>query len=159
MTIRLMLCALTGVLLLAVPAFAAEPVSDTNMEILKEKLKADKKLLVASNMELTDAEAKQFWPLYDSYQKELEAVNKQLFKTVKDYADAFNKGNIPNDTAKKLLGEALSVEDQEVKLKRTYSEKLEKVLPATKVARYIQIETKIRSLIKFEMAQQIPLVY
>ena len=159
MTIRLMLCALTGVLLLGVPAFAAEPVSDTNMEILKEKLKADKKLLVASNMELTDAEAKQFWPLYDSYQKELEAVNKQLFKTVKEYADAFNKGNIPNDTAKKLLGEALSVEDQEVKLKRTYSEKLEKVLPATKVARYIQIETKIRSLIKFEMAQQIPLVY
>lgn len=158
MTIRRMLCVLTGVLLLAVPAFA-EPVSDTNMEILKEKLKADKKLLVASNMELSDTEAKQFWPLYESYQKDLEGVNKQLFKTIKDYADAFNKGNIPNDTAKKLLGEAISVEEQEVKLKRTYSEKLEKVLSATKVARYIQIETKIRSLIKFEMAQQIPLVY
>jgi hypothetical protein len=51
------------------------------------------------------------------------------------------------------------VEDQEVKLKRANAEKLGKVLPATKVARYIQLETKIRSLIKFEMAQQIPLVY
>jgi hypothetical protein len=38
-------------------------------------------------------------------------------------------------------------------------EKLGKVLPATKVARYLQLETKIRSVIKFEMAQQIPLVY
>jgi hypothetical protein len=155
---RLICCVVLGALMAAVPAFA-QPVSDTNMEILKEKLKADKKLLVAGNMDLTDAEAKQFWPVYDSYQKDLESVNKQLFKTIKDYADAFNAGTIPNDTAKKLLGEALSLEEQEVKLKRTYAEKLGKVLPATKVARYIQLETKIRSLIKFEMAQQIPLVY
>jgi hypothetical protein len=155
---RLIACVLTGSLLLAAPAFA-QSASDTNMEILKEKLKADKKLLVAGNMELTDAEAKQFWPVYESYQKDLEAVNKQLFKTIKEYSEAFNKGSIPNDQAKKLLGEALSVEEQETKLKRTYAEKLEKVIPSAKVARYIQMETKIRSLIKFEMAQQIPLVY
>ena len=155
---RLMCCMVIGALMAAVPAFA-QPVSDTNMEILKEKLKADKKLLIAGNMDLTDAEAKQFWPIYDSYQKELDGINKQLGQTIKDYADAFNKGTIPNDTAKKLLGEALSVEEQEVKLKRTYAEKLGKVLPATKVARYIQLENKIRSLIKFELAQQIPLVY
>ena len=158
MTIRLILCVFTGLFLLAVPAFA-EPSSDTNMEILKEKLKADKKLLIASNMELTDAEAKQFWPLYDDYQKDLEGINKQLVQTIKEYADAFNKGTISNDTAKKLLNEALTVEEQEVKSKRANAEKLGKVLPATKVARYIQLETKIRSLIKFEMAQQIPLVY
>ena len=155
---RLVCSVIVGAMIVAAPAFA-EPPSDTNMEILKEKLKADKKLLVASNMDLTDAEAKQFWPLYDSYQKELDGINKHLGQTTKDYAEAFNKGNVPNDTAKKLLGEALSVEEQEVKLKRTYAEKLGKVLPATKVARYIQLETKIRSLIKFEMAQQIPLVY
>jgi hypothetical protein len=155
---RLIACFLTGAMLLAAPVFA-QSASDTNMEILKEKLKADKKLLVAGNMELTDAEAKQFWPVYDSYQKDLETVNKQLFKTIKEYAEAFNKGAIPDDTAKKLLGEALSVEEQEAKLKRSYAEKLEKVIPSTKVARYIQMETKIRSLIKFEMAQQIPLVY
>ena len=158
MTIRLILCVFTGIFLLAVPAFA-EPASDTNMEILKEKLKADKKLLIASNMELTDAEAKQFWPMYDDYQKDLEGINKQLVQTIKEYADAFNKGTISNDTAKKLLNEALTVEEQEVRLKRSSAEKLGKVLPATKVARYIQLETKIRSIIKFEMAQQIPLVY
>ena len=155
---RLMCCMFIGALMAAVPAFS-QPVSDTNMEILKEKLKADKKLLIAGNMDLTDSEAKQFWPIYDSYQKELDGINKQLGQTIKDYADACNKGTIPNDTAKKLLGEALSVEEQEVKLKRTYAEKLGKVLPATKVARYIQLENKIRSLIKFELAQQIPLVY
>lgn len=145
-------------MLCAFPAIAQE-MSDANMEILKEKLKADKKLLVANNMDLSDADAKQFWPIYDAYQKDLQQVNQKLGQTIKDYADAFNKGPIADNTAKKLLGDALSVEEQETKLKRTYAEKLEKVLPYSKVARYIQIETKIRSLIRMELAQQIPLAY
>lgn len=149
---------LGGLMMCAVPA-VAQQMSDSNMEILKQKLKADKKLIVANNMELSEAEAKQFWPIYDAYQKDLEQVNQKLGQTIKDYADAFNKGSIPDNTAKKLLGDALSVEEQETKLKRSYSEKLEKVLPYTKVARYIQIETKIRSLIRMELAQQIPLAY
>jgi hypothetical protein len=153
-----MCCVVIGALMAAIPAFG-EPVTDSNMEILTETLKADTKLLIAGNMDLTDAEAKQFWPIYDSYQKDLEAINQQLGRTITTYAEAFNNGTISNDTAKKLLNEALSVEEQEVKLKRSYADKLAKVLPATKAARYIQMETKIRSLIRFEMAQQIPLVY
>ena len=51
------------------------------------------------------------------------------------------------------------MEEQETKLKRSYAEKLEKVLPFSKVARYVQIETKIRSLVRMELAQQIPLAY
>jgi hypothetical protein len=155
---RLSALFLVGLMACALPALAQEA-SDANMEILKQKLKADKKLLVANNMELSDAEAKKFWPVYDAYQKELEQVNQKLGQTIRDYAEAFNKGSIPDNTAKKLLGDALSVEEQETKLKRTYAEKLEKALPYSKVARYIQIETKIRSLIKMELAQQIPLAY
>ncbi|HJR78056.1 MAG TPA: hypothetical protein VJ805_13830 [Nitrospiraceae bacterium] len=154
--------ALTGfvaALVLTAGSAMAQGVSDTNMEILKQKIKADKKLLVASNMELNEAEAKQFWPLYDSYQKELEQLNQKLGKTITEYAEAFNKGPVPNDQAKKLMGEVLNVEEQEVKLKRSYAEKVGKVLPATKAARYIQIENKIRAIVKVELAQAIPLVY
>jgi len=161
---------LAGLIWCAVPAIAQQApgaasdatsgaASDTNMEILKEKLKADKKLIVASNMELSDAEAKQFWPIYDSYQKDLAQVNQKLGQTIKEYAEAYNKGPVSDSTAKKLLDQALSVEEQETKLKRTYAEQLDKVIPPTKVARYIQMETKIRSLIKMELAKQIPLAY
>ena len=130
------------------------------MEILKDKVKADKKLLVAANMKLTDAEAKAFWPLYDGYQKELEQINQRLVTTIKSYADAYNagKGEISNDTAKKLLADALAVEDSEVKLRQTYAKKLEPGLPATKIARYLQMENKIRAIVKFDLAGQIPLV-
>ena len=97
-----------------------------NMEILKEKIKADKKLIVASNMNLNDAEAKNFWPLYEGYQKELEQINQRLITMIKGYADAFNagKGELSDDQAKKLLGEALAVEESEVKLRQSYAAKI-----------------------------------
>ena len=158
---------LGSAMLLASPVMAEEmgPSAggggDTNMEILMQKVKADKKLLIATNMGLSEAEGKKFWPLYDAYQKELGALNQRLGKTIQEYADAYNagKGTISEDTAKKLLSEALSAEEAEVKLKRTYADKIGKVLSATKTARYIQMENKIRAIVKMELAQQIPLVY
>ena len=150
---------LAAAVLFAAPAFAQESANMT-MESLKEKVKADKKLLVAANMNLTDAEAKGFWPMYESYQKELGQLNQRTVAVIKNYADAHNAGQgmIPNETAKKLLKEALATDEAEVKLRQSYAAKLEKVLPSTKVARYLQIENKIRAILKFELAQQIPLV-
>jgi hypothetical protein len=142
---------------LATPATAQDK-GTTNMEILRQKIKADKKLLVAANMGLTEAEGKAFWPIYDAYQKDLGQINERLRKTIVAYADAYNKGPVPNATAKTLLDDALAVEEAEVTLKRSYVPKLETALPAAKVARYLQIETKIRALVRYELAEKIPLV-
>ena len=150
---------MAAALAFAGPVFAQESANMT-MEILKEKVKADKKLLVATNMNLTDAEAKSFWPMYESYQKELDQINQRMGGMIKAYADAHNagKGMIPDETARKLLKDALANEEAEVKLRQSYATKLEKALPPTKVARYLQIENKIRAILRYELAQQIPLV-
>jgi hypothetical protein len=69
---------------------ATQSAADTNMEILKQKIKADKRFLVSSNMGLTDAESQAFWPLYDDYQMELQQVNEQFGKTIMDYAEVYD---------------------------------------------------------------------
>jgi len=141
--------------LLVLPA-AAQTASD--MQILAQKIKADKKLVVAANMELTENEAQGFWPVYEAYQKDLQGINKRLIGTIMSYAEAYKKGPVSDETAKKLINEAIAIEDAEVKLKRSYVPKLEKVVPGMKVARYLQIESKIRAIGKYELAAQIPLV-
>ena len=142
---------------LAAPAMA-QTSATTNMDILRDKIKADKKLVVAENLELTDAEGKAFWPVYDAYQKDLQAINQRLTTAILAYADAYNKGPVANETAKKLLDEAVAIEDAEAKLKSALVPKVLGTLPATKAARYIQIESKIRALVRYEMAAGIPLV-
>lgn len=147
-----------GILLVGISGIA-QSAEDTNADILLQKIKADKKLLVASNMDLTDEEGKKFWPLYNEYQKQLEHINQSLGKVIQEYAEAYNKGPLSNDEATKLMDQALAVEEAEVKMKRTYADKIGKVLPAAKTARYIQIENKIRAMLKAELAQDIPLVH
>ena len=140
-----------------VPAFAQQATT-TNMEILMQKIKADKKLVVAANMDLTDAEGKGFWPVYDAYQVDLQSLNQRIGKLVVQYADLYNKKAMTDAAAKNLLDEALAIEQAEASLKQAYVPKLSAVLPMTKVARYIQIENKIRALVKYELADGIPLV-
>ena len=142
---------------LAAPAMA-QTAGTTNMEILRQKIKADKKLVVAENLKLTDAEGTAFWPVYDAYQKELQAINQRLTAAIRAYADAYNKGPITDETAKKLLDESLAIDEAEVKLKRASAPKILAALPATKAARYIQIENKIRAVVRYELAAGIPLV-
>lgn len=136
----------------------AAKAASSDMEILRQKIKADKKLVVAANMQLTEAEAKGFWPVYDAYQKDLEGINGRLGKLIVDYAGAYNKGAVTDAVAKKLISEALAIEEAELKLKRSSLPKLEKAVGAAKAARYLQMENKIRAVIKYDMAGEIPLV-
>lgn len=140
------------------PVIAQDKGGDTNMEILRQKIKADKKLVVAANMQLTEAEAKKFWPIYEAYQNDLEKLNQRLGKLIVEYAAVYNKGSVPDATAKKLLNESLAIEEAELKMKRSYVPKLEKAVSEMKAARYIQIENKIRAIIRYELAAQVPLV-
>ena len=136
----------------------AQTAGTSNMDILRQKIKADKKLVVAENLKLTDAEGTAFWPVYDAYQKDLQAINQRLAAAILAYADAYNKGPITNETAKKLLDESLAIDEAEAKLKSASVPKILAALPATKAARYIQIENKIRAAVRYELAAGIPLV-
>ncbi len=127
-----------------------------NMQILREKIHADKKLLVATNLNLTENEAKEFWPVYDKYQKELMALNDRALRNIDGYAA--NADKMTDDLAKKIVKDYLAIENDRQKLRQSYLSKFAKALPYMKVMRYYQIENKIQAVINYEAAKRIPLV-
>jgi hypothetical protein len=140
------------------PVGLAQDKPADNMQILRDKIKADKKLIVATNMELTESEAKGFWPIYDQYQKDLQKINRRIVNVLESYADDFRAKSLTDDKAKKLINEAVAIERAEADLKSAYAPKLSKVLPVRKVVRYLQIENKIRAVVKYDIASGVPLV-
>jgi len=126
-----------------------------NMQVVREKLQADKKLLVSEAMKLTENEAKAFWPVYDSYQKDLTKLNDRILKNISDYADNMDK--MTDDVAKKLVKEQLAIDSDRQKLRQSYLSKFEKALPYKKVMRYYQLENKVYAVVLFEAAKKIPL--
>jgi hypothetical protein len=138
------------------PFAIAKEKSTDDMQILGEKINADKKLLVAENMQLSEAEAKKFWPVYDQYQNEMFILRMRSLNLVGNYAGSYD--SMTNDIAKKLLDEYMTIERLRQKVRDAYLPKFRKVLPDIKVARFYQIENKISAVVNYELAKQIPLL-
>lgn len=133
----------------------AQDQAANNMELVKQKIRTDKKLFIAENMQLTEDRAKAFWPVYDSYQAELEKIYDRDLKLIENYAE--NYETMTNETAKALLEEWWSIDEDRLKLRNSYLPKFRKVLPEIKVARYYQLENKIDAIVDYALATQIPL--
>jgi hypothetical protein len=142
-------------LALPVLALAQEKPAD-NMQIVREKIRADKKLFIAQNMQLTESEAKAFWPVYDTYQNDLAKLNDRTIKLIQDYAK--NYKTMTDETAQKLLDEYMAIEGDRLKLRESYRPQFMKVLPAKRVARFYQLENKIHAVVSYDLARQIPLI-
>ena len=127
-----------------------------NMEIVKEKIRTDKKLLIATNMQLTESEANAFWPIYESYQAELGKLRDREIKLIEKCAASYE--TMSDDVAKNLLDNSLSIDSDHQKLRQSYLAKFRGVLSDAKVARYYQIESKIDAVLEYELAKRIPLV-
>jgi len=127
-----------------------------NMDIVREKVRTDKKLVVATALNLTEAEAKAFWPVYNSYQSDMVAHYDRVFKFFDAYAKSYE--TMTDENATQLLGEFLSLETDYIALLNSYVPRFRRVLPPVKVARLYQVENKLRALVDYEFARAIPLI-
>jgi hypothetical protein len=130
----------------------------SNLEIIHDKLKADKKLIVAKYMELTESEAQKFWPVYDDYQKDLQRSNERLRSLLESYAADYKSKSLTDEKAKKLLDDWIALEQEEGKRRSAFAPKVLQALPPKKAARYLQIENEFRILLRYDLAATVPLV-
>jgi hypothetical protein len=154
-TVR-MICALLVCMVWVAPVVAQEG-SSKSMELVRDAAKSNKKALIAVNLKLTPAEEKGFWPVYDSYQADLDKITGRLGKLIVDYAKEFNADSLSDAKAKELMKNYLACEEDIIKLKKDYLNKFDAVLPGKKVMTYYQLENKIGAVIRYDMAQEIPL--
>ena len=146
-----------GLLAFTIPNLAQDKPAN-NMESVHEKLKADKKLIITKYMELTEAEAKNFWPVYEEYQKDLQKIDQRLLNLLQSYAADYRNKSLTDEKAKKLLDEWIAIDNDDAKRRASYVPKVMKALPPKKAARYLQIENEYRILIKYDLAATVPLV-
>jgi len=158
--IRLVLAAAVILGLSAAALRAAQPpagqAAEANLDVLVDAIRSNRKALVAVNLNLTDDEAAKFWPIYDRYQKEINATGDRLVGVIQDYTANFS--DLSNEKAMTLVEEYLTIEADRVKVRRSYVDEFAKVLPGRKVARFYQIENKMDAVMRYDLAATIPVV-
>ena len=143
----LAVCAVSGQL-------SAQSTNDENKALLSQ-IQTDKRAIVLKGLELTASESAAFIPIYDEYESE----RKQLADRTVALLDKFvaNYESMTDDAARGILKDWLSLEDSRLDVTKKYAKRFEKVLPAPKVLRFVQIENKLDTAVEMEAVRVIPL--
>lgn len=126
------------------------------MQLLRKDLRAGKKQLVAANMNLSEAEAVKFWPVYDQYTVESMKLNDARVALVKEYAANYEK--LTDAEAASLNKRSINIDESFTKLRQKYVPLVAKVLPGKKSALFFQIDKRLALLIDLQLASEIPMV-
>lgn len=149
------LIAVPAVLLLLGASVRADDGAPGDMGSVREALRANRRALVEANLDLTDAEAQAFWPIYVRYQKDVVATRQSLFQVVEE--ETLQAVKLTDAKALGLVQRYLAAEAARVQVRSAYLKEISQVLPGLKVARFFQIENKLDALIDYGMAVRVPL--
>ena len=133
---------------------AAQTVKDT-LEVSRQAVESQRRILVAGALPMTDAEADAFWPLFDAYEKERRPLDERANKLVADFLAG--AASLTDAQAKAMVEEALRIDEERLRVRRAYLGRMAKAVPARKLARFYQIDNKLDSVVRADIAKQIPL--
>jgi hypothetical protein len=152
---RVTVAALAGlVLMIAGPASAQDP--DEDIKLFRKDVRSLKKQIIAANIELTDKEAQQFWPIYDEYTAEMAKIWDKKFEVLKEYAK--NYSAITDEQADTYIKGRAAVEDSILQLRLKYIPIFRKVLSGKTTALVTQIDWRLGLVIDLQLASQVPMV-
>ena len=153
--------ALAGVYFLnSAGAFAQDPASqagfDEDIKLLRKDLRSAKKQIIAANMDLTEAEAQQFWPIYDQYMIEISKASDPKYSLLKDYAQ--NYSSMTGEQADNYINGRAAVEDSVLRVRLKYIPIFRKVLSGKSTALFFQLDWRLGLILDLQLASQTPLV-
>ena len=124
---------------------------DQDLQFLRKDLRSQKKQMVAANMDLTDAEAEKFWPVYDRYATDLANIYDTKLALVGEYFE--NYATMNGDEAERYIRRRAAVEEDVMQLRLKYVPEFRKVLSGRQTALFFQIEWRLDLMINLQLAQ------
>jgi hypothetical protein len=134
----------------------AQPLTDTDIQLLRSNLQADKNEIVGHTMRFTDTESAAFWPLYRDYARDQQVIGDARLQLIKDYAK--NYDTMDDTKAKDMVERLLGIDAKLTKLREDYWPKFEKALGSKRAARFYQVDNRLTLMINIQLASEIPLI-
>jgi Spy/CpxP family protein refolding chaperone len=139
------------------PATAADQSSeDEDIKLLRKDIRSLKKQIIAENLELTEAEAQQFWPIYDRYTAEMVKIFDQKFDAIKKYSD--NYDSLTDEQADAYIKGRASAEESLLQLRLKYIPVFRKILSGKTAARFIQLDWRLGLIADLQLAALAPII-
>ena len=122
-----------------------------DIQLLKSNIRSQKKQIVAANMDLTDAEAEKFWPLYNRYAEDVAKIYDTKIALFQEYLE--NYDSMSGDQAESYLRRRAAVEEDMMQVRLKYLPEFRKVLTGRETALFYQIDWRLDLMINLQLAQ------
>lgn len=129
--------------------------SDTDIQLLRQDLRAQRQKLIAQNLPMAESEAVKFWNVYNHYTQDLREINDEKFHLIKQYRDSW--GSMSDEDALIYIRRWLEVDTQAHALRSKYVLDVSKALPGKKAATFFQLDRRIGMMMDLQISSQIPL--
>ena len=132
-------------------------VTDQDIALLRQDIRAMKMRVIGENMSLTDAEAQKFWPIYKHYADDLHDVHNEKYALLKQYAEMWS--TMTDQDALIYVRRSMEVDKEAQALRLKYVPVVTEVLPGKKAATFFQLERKLCLMVDLQLFSQIPLAH
>jgi hypothetical protein len=131
-------------------------VSDEDIKLFRKDLRSVKKQIIAANLELTEAEAEHFWPIYDRYTAELVNITDKKYALLKNYHQ--NYYSMTDEQAEEYIKGRGEVEAAVTQLRLKYVPIFRKVISGKSTALFFQLDWRLGTILDLQMASEMPLI-
>ena len=142
-----------GLLVFHAPAYGQ---MESYVELLRSDIRTQKQMLLTQAMRFSDEQASVFWPIYREYDLERAQIGDQRVALIKDFAANFM--TMTDEKAKEIADRSFKLEEDRVKLRKKYYDRVQKALDPIIAAKFIQVERAIDALIDVQLASELPLM-
>jgi hypothetical protein len=152
----------TSVVLLSAIVFAqtgqvaAQPLTDTDIQLLRSDVQSGKNQIIADTMQFTDPESKAFWPVYRDYARNQQVIGDDRVQLIKDYAKNYDSMDDPK--ARDMVQRMINIEDRTLNLREDYWPKFMSALGAKRAAKFYQVDNRLSLIVNLQLTAQIPLI-
>ncbi|MFI5148742.1 MAG: sensor of ECF-type sigma factor [Bacteroidia bacterium] len=139
-------------ILLPLFLFFALPVLAQQRPGAREKIETMKIAYITTAVNLTEAEAQQFWPIYNEAEIKRKELRKSRMSERKEAAQNFE--TMTDKEAEVFIDKEIEFKQKELDIQKDLHAKLKKVLSAKKIARLYKAETDFQRKVLQELERK-----
>ena len=130
---------------------------DEVLRAVRADLQGSRADIMAKNLTLTSAEAAKFWPVFEKYQVEQNAIMDEQLRGIQRYIESFDQ--LDDAGALGLINAHLDRDAKMVVLRQRWLGEFQKVVGIKAAARAIQIDRRLSFVHQIQFSSKIPLIH
>ena len=131
--------------------------SNAQVEAARQMIREGARQFIDEELMLTDEQAAKFWPLYETYRRDVIAIEDEYVELIRDFVQKYDRYALTDDDADAMIDRYFDIKVRVLQKRHQYAPQFREILPGTMVMRMYQLENKVQAEVDATLALLIPL--